>query len=77
MSNEMIKRVAEGIKNGMWNAQKLMGDEYYQAIAKSAIETMREPTDNMMLEGQIYTKPIDTAVAYDVYTHMIDAALKE
>lgn len=91
--SEMIDRVAKAIcdaENGIWNS--LIGDwhtrisrEKYSAMARAAIEAMREPT--VAMEDAPYEASLDIYWSYnadgrpgsseDVWRIMVDAALKE
>lgn len=71
MSNEMVERVAKAIKE--MNYVFTRDGEFFEYIAKIAIEAMREPIEAMLDAG-----------AYDLdmtlemqYKNMIDAALKD
>lgn len=72
MSMTMIERVAEAIKKCDKNMTEFRNWE--KIFAKAAIETMREPTNEMIKAGFFNIK---NGTVEEVYQVMIDAALKE
>lgn len=79
--SEMVEKVARAIDPFAWKNQPKMPRRCEASLssARAAIEAMREPTDEM--EAAAYAHDDSGAqlsCAYDeIYTAMIDAALKE
>lgn len=72
--SEMVERVAEALAK----SDKYTSD--YTALARAAIEAMREPTEGMTNAAfniELWDQPINEHCAQDVWQTMIDAALQE
>ena len=84
--SEMIERVARAVK-AVEVPRKVDGvmlpedrERLAVAIARAAIEAMREPTHEMWLAGVRVNNTVPGAYDFkeaSIYTGMIDAALKE
>ncbi len=79
MTDDLVERVARAMfvvesddpdDPGVWE----YAAENYRALARAAIEAMREPTEAMIDAGAIYA---DCNGAHGAWQAMIDAALKE
>lgn len=72
----MIKKVAQAIKDKHWSDPYVIepssGEFNYNAIAKVAIEALKNPTIEVLMSG-----PDEPYMDNDVWNKMIDAALKE
>lgn len=91
--NEMVERVARAIHArycdtamGYVGAEKWenLADwekDFGRGLARAAIESMREPTDNMFDAGEkaasVYSDRWMMSIADDVWRAMIDAALSD
>lgn len=85
----MVERVARAMcrQSGIeWEKQSNTQRGYNLSLARAAIEAIREPTDDMRETGKqvIWRSGIveghlgsDSLIAGEIYTAMIDAALKE
>jgi hypothetical protein len=71
MTDDMIERVARAIYNAECWDTAVPG--FYQRAARTAIEAMREPTEEMSHAGWRTASDISTVV----WQAMIDAALHE
>ena len=84
---DMIERVARAVKNANVNGSKYdLTDHYAEAIARAAIEAMREPTEDMVESGAWKTGtaqycehlvPRALNEARDVFNTMIEHALNK
>lgn len=75
MSEDMVERVAKAIRDTNANTVGLTFTELSEAMARAAIEAMREPTPEMM---QAYVHAFVSKDRFEgekVYGQMIDAAL--
>lgn len=67
-----IERVAKALQEVViFDASE---EQRFKILARIAIETMREPTDEMM---QVFKRPLSATHELKCYKAMIDAALKE
>ena len=78
--SEMIERVAKAIKETNTAGVPLLkthAEQYYQDLAKAAIEAMREPTQDMIRIGEVAFFDSSDFEVKDAWGRMIDNALKE
>ena len=69
MTDTMIEQVARAL---LVADRSAITPDYYQRMARTAIEAMREPT-----EAMIDAAPISDEEAAEIWPAMIDEALKE
>jgi hypothetical protein len=80
--NEMIERVAKALRERL-DITLNEHDGFYEGLARAAIEAMREPTDEMMVDGEWKEKslmtfaPREESPSLRVWQAMIDSALKD
>jgi len=81
--SEMVEKVARAIYAAMPKTFEASGDfnrlwpnlqDSYRAVARAAIEAMREPTPTMMKEGNF---SLDTGSSDDTWVAMINEALAD
>ena len=72
MTDSMIERVARAL---LVADRSAITPDYYQRMARAAIEAMREPTEAMLDAGVNFRER--NARTEQIWQAMIDAALKE
>ncbi len=79
---DMIERVARAIAPKAWSASEDSTPQKYRrkaslAHARAAITAMREPSDEMMMEGRIASGFVSAAGCLIIWQAAIDAAMRE
>lgn len=72
----MVERVARVLAGKHWDENPAYRD-HYKTLALAVLEEMREPTEAMQDAGNVPTYQWIDNTADDVWSRMIDAALKE
>lgn len=77
-SGDLVERVAAALKAA--THRNPLSDSYAHALARAAIEAMRDPSPAMKRAGETALQFVTLGardIAHDTYTQMIDAALTE
>ena len=75
--SEMIERVAKVLEAMDPHTGQGYMDEKHRPTARAAIEAMREPTEDMVVEGYCQEYALTHKMMVEAYQAMIDEALKD